>query len=370
MKRWQRFDYDHDIVFTTGYNVSGTIHYADRDFLRALYEPSYARQILGGPIDTGLSPDDTLECLLRHETVEKIILDSDPSSGCWYDSFHVDEKLVLPGAHDYAVAAERELVRQKGGKLYRYERGLAKIMNYCLNKPLTKVPHDYACAALLDDPEPSTRRALKELRSLGVPDALKLSKASVEYGGIDRADCCATCFHWQAARDTDLSTCNIVDGLVVYGRTCQRFQRSGEAAPRGPSNAADSSNWTRVPLKIAGGTPAAAIEINGVITLDFVVDSGAAHVSVPSDIVSTLIRTNTLKKSDFTGKRIYVLADGSTSPSETFVIRSLKVGGHVIENVAGSVAPVMAQPLLGQSFLRRFRSWSIDNFKHELLLEV
>jgi predicted aspartyl protease len=102
--------------------------------------------------------------------------------------------------------------------------------------------------------------------------------------------------------------------------------------------------------------------------LDFVVDSGAADVSIPADVVSTLMRTKTLKETDFLGEQTYVLADGSKVPSQTFVIRSLKVGNIVLENVNGSVASVHGSLLLGQSFLRRFKSWSVDNSKHALLL--
>ena len=63
-----------------------------------------------------------------------------------------------------------------------------------------------------------------------------------------------------------------------------------------------------------------------------------------------------------------MLADGSRVPSQTFRIRSLKAGNKVLENVAGSVASVEGSLLLGQSFLRRFKSWSVDNTKHVLLL--
>jgi predicted aspartyl protease len=62
------------------------------------------------------------------------------------------------------------------------------------------------------------------------------------------------------------------------------------------------------------------------------------------------------------------LADGSKLPSERFVIRSLKVGGKVLENVTGSIAPVEGSLLLGQSFLSRFGSWSIDNKNGALIL--
>ena len=99
------------------------------------------------------------------------------------------------------------------------------------------------------------------------------------------------------------------------------------------------------------------------------VDSGAADVNIPQDVVTTLMRTGTLKKSDFLGQRIYVLADGSKIPSQTFRIRSMKVGDRIVENVTGSVASTEGVLLLGQSFLGRFKSWSIDNGKHVLLLE-
>jgi aspartyl protease family protein len=63
-----------------------------------------------------------------------------------------------------------------------------------------------------------------------------------------------------------------------------------------------------------------------------------------------------------------VLADGSEVPSQTFRIRSLKVGNRVLENVNGSVASVKGSLLLGQSFLSQFKSWSVDNGRHALLL--
>jgi len=108
--------------------------------------------------------------------------------------------------------------------------------------------------------------------------------------------------------------------------------------------------------------------INDKIPLDFVIDSGASDVTVPADVVSTLMRTGTLVSADFTGTQIYVLADGSHVPSQTFRIRSLRVGDLVLNNVAASVASANGSLLLGQSFLGRFKSWSIDNDKKVLVL--
>jgi TonB family protein len=117
-----------------------------------------------------------------------------------------------------------------------------------------------------------------------------------------------------------------------------------------------------------GGTFRVPVTINDELTLKFVIDSGAADVSVPADVVMTLVRTGTITDTDFLGKQTYKLADGSTVPSQQFVIRSLKVGDKTLENVVGSIAPVAGGLLLGQSFLSRFNTWSIDNQRQALIL--
>jgi predicted aspartyl protease len=123
-----------------------------------------------------------------------------------------------------------------------------------------------------------------------------------------------------------------------------------------------------VALVSDGGTFKVPVTINGQLTLKFVVDSGAADVSIPADVVGTLVRTETITDADFLGKQTYQMADGSTVPSMRFVIRSLKVGDKTLENVTRSIAPVAGSLLLGQSFLSRFKSWSIDNQGRTLIL--
>jgi predicted aspartyl protease len=109
--------------------------------------------------------------------------------------------------------------------------------------------------------------------------------------------------------------------------------------------------------------------INGVIPLNFTIDSGAADVNIPADVALTLIRTGTLQTSDFIGTQTYTLADGSTVPSPIFNIRSLKVGNRTIFNITASISNVNGPLLLGQSFLSRFNSWSIDNSRQVLILK-
>lgn len=124
-----------------------------------------------------------------------------------------------------------------------------------------------------------------------------------------------------------------------------------------------------IPMKMQGGTYAVPVQINGAIKLDFVVDSGASDVNIPFDVFSTLIRSGTIDKGDIIGSATYSIADGSTLRGIQFRIHSLKIGNTFVRNVVGSVGPAKGSLLLGQSFLRKFKSWSIDNTNHALLLQ-
>lgn len=124
-----------------------------------------------------------------------------------------------------------------------------------------------------------------------------------------------------------------------------------------------------VPLVREGGAYLISVTINNKIPLNFTLDSGAADVCIPADVYSTLKRMQTIGKEDLLDVQTYVLADGSTQSSRRFRIRSLRVGGIELRDVMGSVCPSNATPLLGQSFLGRLSSWSIDNKKPALIID-
>lgn len=214
MQRWNHFDFDHDIVYLCGYNIWGTTRYADRDFVHALYDPEYAKQILGEPIDTGMSPDDTLWCCLWHEAVEKVLLDADNP---------ID---IYEEAHEYASAAEDEAVEKRGGNPLKYNRGLEKIITWCERKPLVHVPHDYACAPMLDEPDKDDKRHIQDLERLGIADAFKVGKKPVHYGSSVSEDQCGRCEHWLGGREVKfhISPCGKVDGLVRDSHWCSLFE--------------------------------------------------------------------------------------------------------------------------------------------------
>jgi clan AA aspartic protease (TIGR02281 family) len=116
------------------------------------------------------------------------------------------------------------------------------------------------------------------------------------------------------------------------------------------------------------GTLQVPVVINGTTALNFTIDSGATDVSIPANIFFSLTRAGTVSPQDFLDKRAYTLADGSTELSQRFRIRSLRVGNLELRDVIASVMPSTGSLLLGQSFLSRLKSWSIDNEKHVLLI--
>lgn len=169
---------------------------------------------------------------------------------------------------------------------------------------------------------------------------------------------------WQSARGLAVTgLLGEADARMIE----QEVMASGLPDRAGPS--APAPLWTEeIPLKNDGGVYMAPVRINRAITLDFIVDSGAADVLIPVDVAMTLTRAGTIAEGDFIGDQEYRLGDGSTLRSTRFILRELNVGNKVLQNVVASIGSVKGEPLLGQSFLARFGSWSIDNNRHVLVL--
>ena len=110
--------------------------------------------------------------------------------------------------------------------------------------------------------------------------------------------------------------------------------------------------------------------VNGAITLDFVLDTGASDVLIPEEAAQALVRAGTLAAGDFIGTRTYVLADGSRVPSKRVILHELRVGDQRVANVTANIGSGRSKPLLGQSFLSRFPSWMLDNQRHVLMLST
>jgi predicted aspartyl protease len=136
-----------------------------------------------------------------------------------------------------------------------------------------------------------------------------------------------------------------------------------------PGSAPELRNPKReVKLRERGNTYALPVQVNGSVTVYFILDSGASDVQIPVDVFRTLIRTGTISEKDLVDEQTYSLADGSEVSRSRYMLRTLEIGGNIVPNVIASIGPLASDPLLGQSFLSRLNSWTLDNKRHVLIL--
>ena len=129
-----------------------------------------------------------------------------------------------------------------------------------------------------------------------------------------------------------------------------------------------SAHSETIKLEQEGGVYKLPVRINDAVALPFIVDSGAAEVSIPADVFLVLLRGKTVSKADDLGSSKFTQADGTTVSSERFLLHKMSVGDHVVTDVVANVVPVAGEPLLGQSFLGRLPSWTFDNNQHTLAI--
>ena len=137
-----------------------------------------------------------------------------------------------------------------------------------------------------------------------------------------------------------------------------------------PASASESSatGTTRIALRKDGGVYVVPVSMNGTVSLEFIVDSGATDVNIPEGAYKKMLKAGTIQKSDAIGFQNYRMADGTSERVPLIRIRALKVGNVVVKDVVASVAGESGIALLGQSFLERFTSWSVDNGGQVLVL--
>jgi aspartyl protease family protein len=126
----------------------------------------------------------------------------------------------------------------------------------------------------------------------------------------------------------------------------------------------------RIKLKDENGIYKVPIKINGVLSMDFVLDLGASDVSISPDIFLVLVKSGTISQEDYIGDETYQFADGSTAKSSIINLKSITIGGKVLENVRASISKSVDAPLLlGQSAMKKLNSYKIDVENKMLLIE-
>ena len=135
------------------------------------------------------------------------------------------------------------------------------------------------------------------------------------------------------------------------------------------SEAASAGAPQIVPLEAYNGAFMVPVVLNNVLTEKFIVDSGAADVSISADVASSLKKMGAITGADLLGSKVYIMADGSRVPSEIYRIASLKIGGREVKDVTVRITAGKSDLLLGQSFLSRLQTWSVDNARKVMIVK-
>lgn len=123
-----------------------------------------------------------------------------------------------------------------------------------------------------------------------------------------------------------------------------------------------------IPLEKLAGVYHLPVEINNVMTLMFILDTGAADMSLPEEILISLMRSGTLSQEDFLPGKTYILADGNRVRSPRVLIHKVKIGNRVLRNVPATISEAGSPLLLGQSLLEKVGSYTFDSNRQRLVL--
>jgi aspartyl protease family protein len=135
-------------------------------------------------------------------------------------------------------------------------------------------------------------------------------------------------------------------------------------APREAGLARTTALFQRV-----GGVFVLPAMLNGTTQAYFIVDSGAATVQIPEDVVDVMKRAGTVGEADFMGQHRFILADGRYMQQRLVRLRTLQIGDRTMDNVLATVGAPRTRALLGQTFLQRLNWWKIDNVKNAIEFE-
>ena len=122
-------------------------------------------------------------------------------------------------------------------------------------------------------------------------------------------------------------------------------------------------------LKKISGVYQVPLRINNVLTRNFVLDTGAAEVVISEDILTALIKSGTLRQTNYLPKQTFVLANGARVTYPRVILDRVSMGNQTVRNVPAVIVKKKGSLLLGQSFLSQLGTWSLDNRRQVLIVD-
>lgn len=148
-----------------------------------------------------------------------------------------------------------------------------------------------------------------------------------------------------------------------------KTERKENIQRRSEKSRKTSSQKAIIQMKKENGVYYIPVEING-SKMDFIFDTGASIISISKTEANFLMKQGTLTKKDFIRKSKFTDANGDVSEGMIVNLKTVRLGGVVLENVEASIVNNSIAPLLlGQSALAKFGKIAIDYNKNRIILE-
>lgn len=122
-------------------------------------------------------------------------------------------------------------------------------------------------------------------------------------------------------------------------------------------------------FEIENGVKYVWIEVNG-MRLRFIFDTGASSICISEAEAITLFNQGTLTEDDILETQSFQDATGTISIGTKVILKEVKIGNQILENIEALVVSNFQAPLLlGQSALERFDNIRIDNKNQQIIFE-
>jgi clan AA aspartic protease (TIGR02281 family) len=109
-------------------------------------------------------------------------------------------------------------------------------------------------------------------------------------------------------------------------------------------------------------------EVNG-LRLKFIFDTGAGDVSISLTEANFMLKNDYLSKDDLKDSEYYQTANGELVEGTIIILREIKIGNRILNDVKASVVHTQNAPLLlGQSALSKIGKFSFDYSNNTLIL--
>lgn len=122
-----------------------------------------------------------------------------------------------------------------------------------------------------------------------------------------------------------------------------------------------TSAQERIPMRLENGVYTIPCSING-LRLRFIFDTGASNVLISATEAAFMLKNEYLNSDDFQNSEEVVLADGSVVENAVIVLKEVKIGSKILNNVKAYVSNTIDAPLLlGQSAISLLGTWQMSD---------